>query len=181
MTAWNTVTLLAITVVSGVELVLCRKLNETYFSFGVPIFRQELWAHNPNAKPPSAQCMENGVPSSLRSRLEFRQLDRDTMGFHETDTEGSNFRGLLRFSPAGARIEVTGFVDWYVPLLLAISVVKSLEFQAPLFLVGVAGFVAVIYAHRVQRCRQVATFALQQWNAGLEVCDALETSRRKAI
>ena len=165
MTAWNLGMVLGIVVVSVVELVLSRKLNKTYFSSGVPIFRKELWAHSPNASPPSARSMESGVGRSALSRLEFQQLDRDTLGFHEASTEGHAFRGLLRFSSTGARIEVTGFVDWYVPLIVVITGVKSFEFHTPLLLIGMASVFALLCAHNVQRCRQVATFAVQQWNS----------------
>lgn len=45
----------AIVVEGVVEGVLSWKRNKAYFLGGVPIFRQELPAHGPNPKPPSAQ------------------------------------------------------------------------------------------------------------------------------
>jgi hypothetical protein len=164
MAFWNLGMILAIVVVAVVDLSLSLQKNKAYFSNGVPIFHQELSAHSPNPKPPSAQSMENGVEKSAFSHLQFHQLGGEMVGFSAA-AEGAAFRGLLLFSIAGARLEVTGFANWWVPAILFITAVKAFEFHEPWLFVVTAAVVTLLCIHHAQRCRQVAIVALQQWNA----------------
>lgn len=143
--------------VAIVEIVLSLRWNKFYFSSGVPVFRQELAAHSPKPELPSSQRMEDRLSKSAFPPLQFRQLDSDRLGFRE-EAAGTWLRfshtpvmhGLLRFNRPGARVEVIGFLNWFV-LVFVFAVVIA--------------FLALIYVIQAKRFRQVATYALQEWNA----------------
>jgi len=167
--AWAFGVLVAVAVV---EIVLSLRWNKAYFSTGIPIFRQELSAQSPKPELPSSQRMEDRLSKSAFPPLQFRQLDSDDMGFREK-AAGAWLRlsytpvmhGLLRFDRSGARLEVIGFLNWFVLVFVLAGIMAAFSFQAPVFLVFLVGVLALIYMIQAKRFRQVATYALQEWNA----------------
>lgn len=158
--------------VAVVEIILSLRWNRFYFSSGIPIFRQELSAQSPKPELPSSQRMEERLSKSAFPPLQFRRLDSDSLGFREK-AAGAWFRfsytpvmhGLLRFNRPSARVEVVGFLNWFVLVFVLAVVMASFSFHEPVFLVFLASLLALIYIIQAKRFRQVTTYALQEWNA----------------
>ena len=169
MDAWAFVLLIA---VAAVEIFLSLRWNKFYFSTGVRVFRKELSAHSPRPELPSSQKLEERLRGSAFPPLQFRQFDGDRLGFREK-AAGVWLRisytpvmhGLLRFDRPAARVEVLGFLNWFVFAFTILMGMASFSYHEPIFLAFLAGLLALIYTIQAKRFRQVATCALEEWNA----------------
>ena len=167
MTVWIFAAFLTVVVA---EMIFSSTWNRLYFSWGVPVFRQELLVPSPRPEPPSPQRLEGRLRESarqpFRSPIEFHQLDGGRLAFRERriGQYSEVMRGLLRFDRQHGLVEVTGFLNWFVPVLVAAALVLLVSAHEPVFIVVLTGIIALLYAIQARRFREVAADAVQEWS-----------------